>query len=414
MRFLCSTFGSSGDVFPMFGLAMELRQRGHDVTFATNEHYRPLAARHGLPFEPLGTEEQFRQCISHPDLWHPRKSFRHVYRSMEPALARQFELYATHARSPDAVGVTNCFGFGALLAQEQTGLPVITLHLQPAVLWSDHQPPHLAGMSGPRWLKSLLFRLGERLFVDPVVCPALNTWRRSLGMPPVRKITRWWNSPRGVLALFPEWYAPRQPDWPANFVQTDFPLWNDGSDRELAHDVDAFLNAGEPPIVFTPGSTNIHSRRFFEAAVDACQRLNRRGILLTEFPDQLPSRLPESVKHFNYVPLDRLLPHSAAFVHHGGIGSTSQGLQAGIPQILMPLAHDQFDNAAHVARLGVGSSIVARRFTGSRLAESLQQWLQAPQMSDRCRQVASQMTRDGLPRAATALEQVDRTRAIWP
>lgn len=405
MRVLCSTFGSSGDVFPMFGLALELKRRGHDVRFATNVHYAGLADRHGMPFEPLGTEAEFEAAIANPDLWHPRRAFAHVFRSFQPALRRQYEIHAEFRAAGGDVAITNCFGFGAFNARDTLGLPVLTLHLQPSVLWSDHLQPRLPGLGGPPWLRSLLFRLGERLAVDPVVCPSLNAWRRELGLPPVRRITRWWNSPSGVIGLFPEWFGPPQPDWPSPLIQTDFPLWNARSDEPLAAEVTRFLDLGTPPLVFTAGSTNLHAAAFFTAAAQACRLLGRRGVLLTEFPDQLPRPLPEGVIHVRYVPLDRLLPRSAAFVHHGGIGSASQGMAAGVPQLVMPLAHDQFDNAARLARLGVGDELPPARFTGPRLASRLAPLLEQPAVAAACGAIAERLRgRDGLARAAAALE----------
>lgn len=406
MQFICSTFGSAGDVFPMLGLALELRSRGHKVVFATNQHFEKLVTEYDLPFQPLGSAEAFAACISHPDLWHPQRSFAHVFKFLQPVQKQQYELYAGYATQNDAVGITNCFGFGAFLVQEKLGLPVFTLHCQPAVIWSDYDPPTLPGVAGPRWLKSLLYRIGERFFIDPVVCPFLNSWRKELGLPPMKAVTRWWNSPTGVLGLFPDWYSKPQPDWPDNVIQTDFPLWNHQSVKKLSAEVQDFLAAGEPPIVFTPGSANIHGRAFFEAAIEACVALGRRGILLTEFPDQLPSPLPPSIVHFSYVPLDALLPKASAFVHHGGVGSASQGLLAGIPQVIMPLAHDQFDNAARLKRLGMGDWIPVKKFAGPNLTMVLKSLFASPSVAASCRAAAERLApRDGLRRAATAIEE---------
>jgi rhamnosyltransferase subunit B len=405
VHYLCSTFGSAGDVFPVLGLALELRRRGHQITFATNEHFRKLIEIYGLPFEPLGTEADFAACISDPDLWHPKRAFRHVLQSLQPALKRQYEIHAEAVAAGPVIAITNCFGFGALMAQDQLNLPVITLHVQPAVLWSDHVPPTLPGFFGPRWLKSLLYRFAERYVLDPVVCPSLNQWRRELGLPPISHITRWWHSRYAVLCMFPDWYCPPQPDWPPGIMQTDFPLWNHQTADRLAPEVELFLRRDEAPIVFTPGSANQHGQQFFAAAVQACQSLGRRGILLTQFPEHLPKHLPDSIAHFAYIPLDLLLHRAAAFVHHGGIGSTSQAMLAGIPQLLMPLAHDQFDNAARIRRLGIGTSIPSHKFTGPRLTAMLQRLLGSLSVERACRGVAAQMAqRDGISRAADAVE----------
>lgn len=406
MKFICSTFGSSGDVFPMLGLAVELRNRGHEVVLATNEHFGERARRNGIPFEPLGSREAFQAAINNPDLWHPRRAFRSIFETLRPILKRQYELHAEHASKGPVVGITNVFGFGALLAQEKLGVPVVTLHLQPTVIWSNERPPRIPGLIGPRWLKRFMYRIGERYVIEPVVFPFLNGWRRELGLPPVSRLTRWWHSPFAVLCLFPEWYCPPAADWPPNLIQTDFPLWNDGSRDGLAEEVEAFLASGTPPVVFTPGSANVHGRNFFEAAAKVCQTLNRRGILLTEFPEQLPANLPASVRHFSYVPLDLLLPRCGAFVHHGGIGSTSQGLAAEVPQVLMPLAHDQHDNAERVEKLGVGSSIKPSRFTGAKLARHLNHLLSSASVTAACKAAAHRLeSRDGLVRAAERIEK---------
>src|SRR5207244_7413566 len=104
----------------------------------------------------------------------------------------------------------------------------------------------------------------------------------------------------------------------------------------LNEDVQKFLANGAPPIAFSPGSANREAHQFFAAAVEACQRLGRRGILLTKYDHQLPPKLPDSVRHVGFVPMSKLLSHTAALVHHGGIGSCAQGLAAGVPHIVRP------------------------------------------------------------------------------
>jgi UDP:flavonoid glycosyltransferase YjiC (YdhE family) len=216
LQYLCTTFGSSGDVFPMLGLALELKRRGHDVTFITNEHFRGLSERLGMRFEPLGTNEQFEAAVNDPNLWNPRKAFKTIFGLLQPALKQQYDTLARYYRPGETVCIANCLSFGANIAQDKLGLPLVTLHLQPGVIWSDAAPPTIPGMFGPRWLRRLFYYAGERFIIDPVVCAFLNPWRQELGLPPVRKITRWWHSPYAVVCMFPEWFCPPAPDWPAS------------------------------------------------------------------------------------------------------------------------------------------------------------------------------------------------------
>jgi UDP:flavonoid glycosyltransferase YjiC (YdhE family) len=407
MHFLCSPFGSAGDIQPMLGLALALQQRGHCVTFAANGYFEEVVRKYGVDFVELGTQEAFLKSARHPDLWNPRRAFQHIWHSLvAPSLRHQYDIFAELYRPGETIGIVNCFGLGGLVAQDKVGIPVVTAHIQPAVVWSDMLPPRLPGVFGPRWMQRWQYRLGERFFIDRVVCPDLNLFRQELGLAPVNQITRWWHSKRCVACLFPPWFCPPQSDWPANLIQTDFPLWDEPNPNGLPADVDAFLRSGDPPIAFTPGSSNVFGRQFFETAVAVCKRLQRRGILLSRFPEQIPANLPPAVRYFPYVPFSELLPRSAAVVHHGGIGSTAQGLAAGIPQLVMPLAHDQFDNAARLKRLGVGDWVKPSRFTARTVATRLRRLLGADAVQSQCAELRDKLSDNlGLARAAAMIEE---------
>jgi UDP:flavonoid glycosyltransferase YjiC (YdhE family) len=260
----------------------------------------------------------------------------------------------------------------------------------------------------PRWVKRVQFWTADALVLHPILAPQLNTLRRQLGLPLVRRIfSRWLFASDLVLGMFPDWFGPSQPDWPVRTKVVGFPLWDAPDEAPLRDGVREFLSGGTPPIAFSPGSANHEAHHFFAAAVDACQRLGRRGILLTKYAHQLPPKLPESVRHFGFVPMSKVLPHTAALVHHGGIGSCGQGFSAGVPQIVRPMSYDQFDNARRVVRLGVGKEISVRRFSGRRVADAVRALLESPTVASRCRDLASRC--DGpaaLAAACDALEEL--------
>jgi UDP:flavonoid glycosyltransferase YjiC (YdhE family) len=210
-----------------------------------------------------------------------------------------------------------------------------------------------------------------------------------------------------VLGLFPDWFGPRQPDWPANTRITGFPLWDSDEDARLSDELLEFLAAGSPPIAFSPGSANREAHAFFAAAVDACDRLGQRGILLTKYTEQLPARLPPSVHHFGFVPMSKLLPRTVALVHHGGIGSCAQGLAAGVPHVVQPMSYDQFDNSRRLVQLGVASEVSVHKFRGRTVAAALAPLLDSPIVASRCRDLARRCNgAAALADACDALEQL--------
>lgn len=396
MNVLITTYGSSGDVHPMLGLALALRERGHQVTLVTSGYFQDLAERAGIEFVGLGTREEFLQVVRDPDLWHHRRGFRCVWRAVERVLRDEYRIVRERYLPGETVALTSCLGFGTRIAHEKLGVPLVNVHLQPAVLWSEHASPQLgpmlAGPRVPRWLKRLQFWTAETFFIDRTIAPFVNAFRRELQLAPVQRTMRWWHTGTRSVCLFPEWYAPRQPDWPADVTLTQFPLWDERGVTEVPAELEEFLERFGPPIVFTPGSGMAQGAQFFREAVAACRILKRPGMLLTRFGEQIPANLPQNVRHFEYVPFSELLPRAAAIVHHGGIGTTAQALRAGIPQLIMPMSHDQPDNAARVRRLGAGEWLRPSAFRGPRVARVLERLLNSDQVRQSCAAVAARFT----------------------
>jgi rhamnosyltransferase subunit B len=402
--------GSSGDVHPFVALGLALRDRGHRVTVITGAYFERLIRQAGLKFVGLGTIEQFESVLLHPDGWHPRRGFKVVFQwGVLPWLRPIYDLVAERYIPGETLVAASPLALGARLAQEKLGVPMVSVQLQPAILRSVYQAPVLPGLAMPDWLpavcKRLAYWLGDRLVLDPVVAPATNAVRAELGLPPVRRLLdQWWHSPERMIGLYPPWFAPPQPDWPPQLRLTGFPLFDERGLTEAPSDVLDFLDRG-PPLVFTAGSAMRQGHAFFAAAAEACKLLGRRGLLVTRYPDQLPASLPEGVRHCAYIPFSQLLPRSAALVHHGGIGTTAQALAAGIPHLVMPMSHDQPDNAARIVRLGVGRSLPPKKFKAPAVARLLDELLNSADVAARCREVAHKF--DGAEPIADACRLIE-------
>jgi rhamnosyltransferase subunit B len=386
--------GSHGDVHPFCGIGAAMLRRGHRVTMFTNGLFEPLARRVGIEFVAVGTAEEFRQIASDPELWHPTRGWRKVFEStINELLPLQYDALKAYIAPGDTVVVAATLAFGARVLQDETGVPLATVHLQPSILRSVYETPKLPGMPpirrAPRWLKRGLFAFADRFVLDPAIAPPLNAFRATKGLPPVWGVTsQWWHSPDRVIGLFPDWFARPQPDWPPQMRLTGFPLFDERGLEPMSGELLQFLDQGDKPIAFTPGSAMFHGREFFEAAAQACVMLGRQGLLLTRNRENLPANLPPGVIHVPYAPFSTLLPRCAALVHHGGIGTMSQAMAAGVPQLIQPMSHDQPDNAERVQRLGVGTSISVGKFKGSAVAVALRGLMQSPQVHANCAQVA--------------------------
>ncbi len=412
LHILLPTLGSAGDVNPFIGIGVALRQRGHRVTLITNEIFSQAAQHAGLEFIAMGNAAEVDAALDDPRMWHPIRSFEFVVeRAVAPNLERLHALLVRHA-SANTVVAASSLCFGARVAQETHGLPLATVHLQPALLRSlvDYGTLGMLPMGPrtPRWLKRAVFRLSDVLITGRHLNPPLNAFRARFGLPPVRDVFGGYvHSPQLVLALFPEWLAPAQPDWPRNTHQTGFVLYDAGNNNAVPEGVEEFLASGPPPVVITPGSAAATLNDFFKQSIEACRLANVRAMLVTNFAQQLPPKLPRDVRAFPYVPFSKVLHRSAAIVYHGGIGTLAQAVRARIPQLVVPQAYDQPDNAARVERLNLGKSIPAHRYTAARAARALRDLLESPTLTRTLGECAARMDpAAALTRTCELIEQL--------
>jgi UDP:flavonoid glycosyltransferase YjiC (YdhE family) len=412
MKFLLLPLGTAGDVHPFLGVGRVLRARGHHVTVITNGHFEPLSRSLGLEFIALGTEQDYQRVLADPDLWHPLRCARVLTRWGLPLIPHQFEIIRQHHEPGQTIVVSGAGALGARIAHDKLGVPLATLFLQPGLIPSIYQSPVLPPLPPlprlvPRFVRRLLYwgldRVAQRL-----LGPAVNTFRGSLGLPPAyHLLSSYWFAPQLVVGMFPDWFGPPQPDWPLQIRLAGFPLYDGRVEEQLARKAEEFLQGGEPPIIFTPGTGMKHGQSFFRAAVQACRQLGRRGLLLTRYAEQVPTALPASVCHFAYLPLGQLLPRAAALVHHGGVGTVSQALAAGVPQLIRPVAYDQPDNALRVQQLGVGDWLSPRAFRAPAVGRKLHRLLTSPAVAECCRASARRLAGvEALPETCRMVEQL--------
>lgn len=382
-RILMTTFGSYGDLNPYLAMARVLIGEGDQVTIATHAEYREQVERVGVRFVPVkpGLDE-----LGPQESWAAKanSSFRgaeFIVRTLIiPYLEESYRTIKAAAEGHDLI-ISHILSFASPLVAEELGIPWVSSILQPASFFSAHDPSAIGFMTflprmkflGPRFMSVFL-----RLLARPTESwtAPVRELRARLGLPPFRQnlLTRGF-SPLGTLALFPSSFAPSQPDWPANVKQTGFPLFDEETTSEISAPLQMFLDSGPAPVVFTLGTAVIKMETaYFEIAYQSIKKLGLRAVFLVgKNPRRVPpAAMTDAQIHISdYEPFSGLFPHAAAIVHQCGIGTTAQALTAGRPQVLVPFAHDQPDNARRVAELGIGISVPARRLSAARLHDSL-------------------------------------------
>jgi len=411
MKFLLTTFGSFGDLHPYIAVGKGLRERGHSVTVATSEIYRAKVEGEGLAFHPVRPD--MSGVLDDPETirraFHKRTGTEYVIRRMfMPFVEQAFEDTLAAATGVDLI-VSHGLAFSVPLVSEITKTPWVSIALAPSFMLSAHDPPSMPGMEvfeafrrfGPRFwgVTWKLAKLSARGWGEPV-----NRLRARLGLPKrANALMDDLFSPLGTQAWFSKSLAQPQPDWPANTTVTGFPFYDRlEAGSGMSADLRQFLDAGPSPVVFTLGSSAVfHAGDFYQESLRAARIAGLRAVLLigSDARNQLKEPPGDSVFVTEYAPYSELLPHAAATVHQGGIGTTAQALRAGRPMIVVPYSHDQPDNARCVARMGVARVVRRSQYRAGRVARELAGLLGAPHV-DAARRVAAEISQEDGVRAA--------------
>jgi UDP:flavonoid glycosyltransferase YjiC (YdhE family) len=413
-----TTFGSLGDLYPYIALAQELQSRGYETVIATTRHYQERIEARGIAFHavrPDGPDlDNDREAMQR--VMDPRKGSSYVVRDvMMPAVRESYEDLLAATRGADLL-VSHVLTYAARLAAEKNAIPWVSAFLQPLGFFSAYDPPvlpQLPFLAKVRFLGSAFHRsfFGLAKWSCRSWGAPWHELRASIGLPPTsdNPLFEGLYSPLRVLALFSPLYAGKQPDWPSQTVVTGFPNYDEGEKAELSPELLRFLDGGPPPVVFTLGSSGIHSAEaFYEYGAAAAKLLGRRAILIVgkDQTSRLAS-LTNDVLAVEYVPFFNLFPRTAAIVHAGGIGTTALAMRAGRPMLVMPCAHDQFDNAARATRLGIARTISRRRYRPDHIAAELSQMLESPQFTERASALGERLGHEnGVSTACDALEEL--------
>lgn len=382
-RIVFATFGSLGDLHPYLALARELKARGHRPLVATHPGYRPRVEADGVDFHPVrpdmsvfGDETVLMKKVMSAQ-GGPEFIIRRV---IMPHLRESAADLAEALVGADFL-LSHTLTFAGPLLAEQRGLPWASTVLAPTGFFSNLDPPVLAPMPaltrlralGPGFYAGFMKQLKKMSFgwTEPV-----RALRREMGLPPTDKdpLFEGQFSPLGTLALYSGVMGDPQADWPPHSHLTGFPFYDPAEGEPPVPELAAFLAAGDPPLVFTLGSSAVlDAGDFFTQSARAAQRLGRRAVLLIgRDPRNRPVEpLPPGILALEYAPHGPLFRRAAAVVHQGGIGTTAQALRAGVPMLFLPYGFDQPDNAARVERLGIARTISRGRYRAERVAREL-------------------------------------------
>jgi vancomycin aglycone glucosyltransferase len=394
LRVLLSTWGSQGDVEPLLGLAVALRALGAEVRMCAPPDFAQQAARVGVPMVAAG--QSVRQLVHGAKPSTPADA----PRVAAELVASQFDTVAAAAQGCDALVATGLMPAGLRSIAELLGIPYVLATFAPGSLPSPHQSPlprpgrpFPPGETDNRVLWDVDAERVNALYRGP-----LNAYRAALGLPPVDNVRDHVFTDHPWLAADPilcPW--PGSPD--LHVVQTG--AWILPDERPLPSELEAFLDAGPPPVYVGFGSV-CAPEDAARLAIEAIRAQGRRAVVARGWADLALVDDRDDCFVVGEVNHQVLFGRMAAVVHHGGAGTTTTATRAGAPQVVVPQIADQPYWAGRVAELGIGAAHDGPTPTFESLSAALAAAL-ASETRARATAVATTIRTDGATVAAKLL-----------
>jgi vancomycin aglycone glucosyltransferase len=418
MRVLLSTIGSRGEVQPLVALASQLRALGQEVRLCVPPDFRAWIEGLGFPVVPIGPE--LRPTASDSPRATPVRATPEQRRQLlEGTVATQFATIPAAAEGCDVIVAGGALQIAARSIAEQLGIAYVYASYCPITLPSPRHAPlpiwGPAAVDAGDAAGSDEATVNRTLWADDAqhwndnVGAALNSHRAAIGLSPVADV-------RGHIFTDQPWLAadPTLGPWPepadpgGGVVQTG--AWIVPERRPLPAELEAFLEAGEPPVYFGFGSARA-DRGLGQELIKTARELGRRAVVSRGWADLSPLDAEPGWLSIGEADHQALFPRVAAVVHHGGAGTTTAAGLAAAPQVILPQLYDQHYWAQRVGRLGIGVVHPAAAPTADSLATALNRVLQ-PDVADRAEAVAAVVRTDGARTAARTLAQVERKHNV--
>jgi sterol 3beta-glucosyltransferase len=415
MRITIFAAGSRGDIQPCVVLGRGLQSAGFDVLLAAPENFAGFVHAYGLCFHPLRGDVQQIMASETGRGFMEKGSANFIQsiramRTMLGPVALQMAADALEAcQDADALISLAVFATFAKTIAEVRRIPLI--HAEPTPVLPTRAFP-APGWPLQRNLGGLHNRLSGHAMLQVLwqwYRPFVNDFRHRFGLPPYSGASFYHilaSTP--LLGAYSDQVIPRPPDWPDNVHITGYWFPDSQAEWKPERELQAFLDSGDPPVYVGFGSmSGRQPEKLATLVLEALAQSGQRGLLLTGWGGMRLLSVPDSVFVIESAPHGWLFPRMAAVVHHGGAGTTAEGLRAGVPTLILPFAVDQAFWGGRVKALGVGPEpIPFKKLTAARLARAIREAVVQPEIKRRAASLGAAIrAQDGMGDAVRIIEQ---------
>lgn len=415
MKITVFAAGSRGDIQPCVALSMGLQQAGYRVSLAAPQDFAGFVQEHGITFRPLrGDVQKIMASDSGRNFMetggtNPLRSILAIRKLIRPVVMEMAaDAYAAcqEAEAIICLGVFSAFGKSIAEA-----LKIPLIHIEPTPLLPTRAFP------APSWPVQRSLGGAHNYFSGMAMLqviwqwhrPFVNMFRAQLGLPAYR-FAKFVQGLRSVpmLSAYSPALIPHPPDWPDSVQITGYLFLEAQPGWRPSRELEAFLEAGEPPVCIGFGSmSGQKAQALTSLVIEAITKSDQRGVLLTGWGGLRVDKAPENVFVVESAPHRWLFPRMAAVVHHGGAGTTAEGLRAGVPTVIVPFIFDQYFWGARIKAMGLGPQpIPQKNLSAECLAQAIWTAVTDTAMRQRARSCGMAIrSEDGLANAIQTVQQ---------
>lgn len=422
MKIYILTAGSRGDVQPYVALGKGLKKAGHEVTVCTCVSFRQFIVSNGLDygymnddFMKLIDSEAGRKAMeSGSSFFGLMKTMAVMFRESKGITRRMLRdaWEAARKAGPDLMVFHPKSMAGIHLAEKLEIPGLMALPVPIMVPTSEFPAIGFPRLGLGRWYNRLSYRILHKGYhsYDSVI----NEFRReTLGLGKYPRSAKPYETSKGesitVLHGYSESVWPRPRDWPEKAMVAGYWFLDSEEGEALSPELETFLEKGDPPVCVGFGSmSGRNPRKTADTVVEALQIAGVRGVLLSGWGGLEPSELPDTVFQVEQAPYDLLFPRMSAVVHHGGAGTTAEGLRAGKPTVICPFLIDQPVWGERVHLLGAGPKpIPQKNLTPEKLAIAIREATSSSLIGKNASELGKKLREEGgIARAVKIIEQV--------
>ena len=402
MRIAIIAPGSRGDVQPMAALALELKRRGHEVLFAARPNFRNWIESLDLDFHPVGVDIQ----AAIKDVYKDAHRLKSVLEFVASVIDDQFVSLEQLGQGFDiyAGGGLQC---AAQALAEKSSKPYVYIAYSPNMLRSSHHTPVFFSTQWfPRPINWLVWKVYVAMG-NAAIGKVVNRGRHRLGLGPLSDLYSYVFEPEQVLLATDGVLGPKAPDMGDHIHVTGF-LFLEGKEP-LPEALKSFIESDSPPVYVGFGSVPIENVRATEKLLKETARLGERRLVVAGGPSAIGAEgLGDNCFVVGPVDHGKLFPHMAAVVHHGSAGTTSTAARAGVAQIVVPHAADQFYWAKQAEKTGLAEKrLPYKKLSAKQLAKAIVRTVKNSELAARARDFGAQLSaRDGAGEAADFFEKL--------